>query len=748
MKKMSLALSIGVLGVLFLFSGCEESVSSENVTPSQAVLENGTECQVVKDSSSNYKVICSSDTLDALFNSQNKSEMASDFECSSTKISDEKTGKTGVQVLCKGLDTLVVWNGLDGKNGGKGDKGDAGESCNVEPLAKDAGYKIVCGGDSVGVVLNGKNGENGKDAPAGSVTDVAGCTATRYTDETTKKTGVSLKCGDASPVIIWDGEDGEDGVGNDGESCSTMQVTDDDGRKGVKITCPNSDDVVVWDGENGEDSESEKCTATRYTDETTKKTGVSLKCGEASPVIIWDGEKGDEGASCTTSSVTKNGKSGVKISCPNSDDVTVWNGENGEDGESEKCTATRYTDETTKKTGVSLKCGEASPVIIWDGEKGDEGASCTTTSVTKNGKSGVKISCPGVDPLTVWDGDKGDAGDKCTAMRYTDGTTKKTGVSLKCGDASPVIIWDGEDGEDGVGNDGESCSASTIVDGDRIGVKITCPNQDPVIVYDGKNASSDDEDNIQERCDIIRSTKTDFVALEQVLPCVKENEKLVIIIRHGQRMSNKAGDKDSLNIFGYAQAALLGSRMLHVREKYNLSGEFYYMFSKMVRAKQTVQFIAAGMGETFMGGGDSGTEGVNYKQIDDLYSTYFMNNVCSGWSCGTWQSYLSEYAYKYDAKYGSASLSAKDQVQKLIDDNFTYDKLKAKYTICGSHDTNVLPLMIVATETQIGMDYYNHPSDYYAPNYMSGVAYFMNKNGVAASIAVRGLGSGRLSTKK
>ena len=72
MKKMSLALAIGVLGVLFLFSGCEESVSSENVTPSQAVLENGTECQVVKDSSSNYKVICSSDTLDALFNSQNK----------------------------------------------------------------------------------------------------------------------------------------------------------------------------------------------------------------------------------------------------------------------------------------------------------------------------------------------------------------------------------------------------------------------------------------------------------------------------------------------------------------------------------------------------------------------------------------------------------------------------------------------------------------------------------------------------
>lgn len=639
MKNKSLALSIGVLGVLFLFSGCEESVSSENVTSNQAVLENGTACQVVKDSSS-YKVICSSDTLDALFNSQNKSEMANDFECSSAKITDEKTGKTGVQVLCKGLDTLVVWNGLDGKNGGKGDKGDAGESCNVEPLAKDAGYKIVCGGDSVGVVLNGKNGENGKD-----------------------------------------GEDGEDGVGNDGESCSTTQVTDDDGRKGVKITCPNSDEVTVWDGENGKDAsagsvtEVAGCTATRYTDETTKKTGVSLKCGDASPVIIWDGEKGEAGV-------------------------------------------------------------------------GKDGASCTTTSVTKDGKSGVKISCPGENPLTVWDGEKGDAGEKCTATRYTDGTTKKTGVSLKCGNDSPVIIWDGEDGEDGVGNDGESCSASTIVDGDRIGVKITCPNQDPVIVYDGMNASSDDEDNIQERCDIIRSTKTDFVALEQVLPCVKENEKLVIIIRHGQRMSNKAGDKDSLNIFGYAQAALLGSRMLHVREKYNLSGEFYYMFSKMVRAKQTVQFIAAGMGETFMGGGDSGTEGVNYKQIDDLYSTYFMNNVCSGWSCGTWQSYLSEYAYKYDAKYGSASLSAKDQVQKLIDDNFTYDKLKAKYTICGSHDTNVLPLMIVATETQIGMDYYNHPSDYYAPNYMSGVAYFMNKNGVAASIAVRGLGSGRLSTKK
>jgi len=47
--------------------------------------------------------------------------------------------------------------GKKGADGNPGAPGAAGDSCSVEPLPDETGYKVVCGGDSVGVLLHGKN---------------------------------------------------------------------------------------------------------------------------------------------------------------------------------------------------------------------------------------------------------------------------------------------------------------------------------------------------------------------------------------------------------------------------------------------------------------------------------------------------------------------------------------------------------------------------------------------------------------
>ena len=275
-------------------------------------------------------------------------------------------------------------------------------------------------------------------------------------------------------------------------------------------------------------------------------------------------------------------------------------------------------------------------------------------------------------------------------------------------------------------------------------MKITCSGES-LTVFDGTDGGSSaapETEDLEARCEVIRNTKTDFVPVEDFLPCVKDDEKAVIIIRHAERDSNNASGTGPLNLWGYGEATALGYKMRSVREKYNLQGDFYYMYTNVPRAQQTARLIAAGMGDHFIGG-------VNHEQSAAIDGNYFANKIGGN---NDWEAKLSEYAYKYDQRYtysawnGSktAELSAKDEVDKLIRENFTYDKLKTKYTLGGTHDTFVLPMMIVLTEKQIGMDYYNHRGDYhYVPNFMSGVAFFVDKNGVTASVAVKGLSSGR-----
>lgn len=75
-------------------------------------------------------------------------------------------------------------NGHDGINGADGENGKDGQSCSIEELKKDDGYKVICGGDSVGVLLNGQNGIGGKDGDDG-----ANCEFIRSDDE------IQIACG-------------------------------------------------------------------------------------------------------------------------------------------------------------------------------------------------------------------------------------------------------------------------------------------------------------------------------------------------------------------------------------------------------------------------------------------------------------------------------------------------------------------------------------------------------------------------
>ena len=225
-------------------------------------------------------------------------------------------------IACSGEDGA---NGVNGLNGLDGKNGADGTSCYVKALKnKDAGYKILCGGDSVGVLLNGERGDDGNDGKNGK-----------------------------------DGKDGKDG--KNGTSCNVVAL--DDG-SGYNVICADEKKGVLKNGAKGADGES--CTTSSADD------GIIVKCGDTETKIY-------NGVSCTTADVEKNGKKGLAVTCGEKT-VTVWDGEKGTDGKN--CTASPFTT-SDGKSGVNLYCeGSTKPVgtvydcVSTDNKDGTVDVSC------------------------------------------------------------------------------------------------------------------------------------------------------------------------------------------------------------------------------------------------------------------------------------------------------------------------------------------------------------------------------------
>jgi broad specificity phosphatase PhoE len=141
--------------------------------------------------------------------------------CSSTAVTDELTGKSGVRVQCGEDEPVYVWNGMDGEDGADG------VSCYVQENADLSGFDVYCGGLKVGTLQNGQDGTNGVDGKDG--VDGTGCTSTAVTDSVTGKSGVQIQCGEDEPTYIWDGTNSvANKVEELSEQCLAIRATKND----------------------------------------------------------------------------------------------------------------------------------------------------------------------------------------------------------------------------------------------------------------------------------------------------------------------------------------------------------------------------------------------------------------------------------------------------------------------------------------------------------------------------------------
>lgn len=242
-------------------------------------------------------------------------------------------------------------------------------------------------------------------------------------------------------------------------------------------------------------------------------------------------------------------------------------------------------------------------------------------------------------------------------------------------------------------------------------------------------------------CAEIRSTKNDFVPLENVLPCVMENEKVAFIVRHGAREPYENGSEDHLNEIGVMQAFRLG-------EKLKTYPDFYYMHSYYIRTMETAYYVAEGKGQKVETFTRENSDTLVHEMTDDLLYDWYVKDYAYEYVCspnGGLNS-LTKMAYETDDYYCTMGFyNAKERTLEFVKKYFTYSRMH-KATFAVTHDYFVAPMVIAITDGEIGMDYYNHSGDYYYwPNFLSGAAVIVDDKDNVTMVPVKGLESGRLA---
>lgn len=240
-------------------------------------------------------------------------------------------------------------------------------------------------------------------------------------------------------------------------------------------------------------------------------------------------------------------------------------------------------------------------------------------------------------------------------------------------------------------------------------------------------------------CAEIRSTKNDFVPLENVLPCVMENEKVAFIVRHGEREYYESGTEDHLNEKGVMQAFRLG-------EKLKAYPDFYYMHSYYIRTMETAYYVAEGKGQKVEAFTRENSDTLVHEMMDDLLYNWYVKDYAYEHVCSPngGLASLTKMAYETEDYYCNLGFyNAKERTLEFVKKYFTYNRMH-DITFAVTHDYFVAPMVIAITDGEIGMDYHNHSGDdYYWPNFLSGAAVIVDDKDNVTMVPVKGLESGR-----
>lgn len=330
-------------------------------------------------------------------------------------------------------------------------------------------------------------------------------------------------------------------------------------------------------------------------------------------------------------------------------------------------------------------------------------------------------------------------GDDSSTSAGDDGKElSSSSISADEGSSSPSSSDDKEASSSSVGNDEPSSTGSAKVEDfeaesmtldvesevencvtEKVkigsGIKVTCNDE-----FLG-NILDDDDDSAYNPKD----TYTDFVSIQKVFDALKSGEKVVFLLRHGDREKG-TGSESLLTGLGKLQARSVG-------EKLKSDSDIFFGHSNYARTLETAQNVSIGRGQS----------NFVHKTVEELGGSWYILD----------RDKLDAYAeeevneqhvfaqWAYDGKFSDAFYGFKDRSEELI------SVLQKKFTdlhevsVAISHDQVILPFAAYVTDKKLDL---NYSASRNWLNFLAGVAMIVDADGKTRFVPVKGLDSGLL----
>lgn len=226
-----------------------------------------------------------------------------------------------------------------------------------------------------------------------------------------------------------------------------------------------------------------------------------------------------------------------------------------------------------------------------------------------------------------------------------------------------------------------------------------------------------------------KSNITDYVDIQEVYEGLKDDERVIFLLRHGKRGQNATSKEDGLTPQGLDSAKFVGSKLKKFKEPLRLGASEFY------RAQKTVIGIAMGRGQ------DTTVTDTISALNDDWYmiDRQLVNQAEQkegGWEATSLYAYTGAYSGEdadINAYYNLEERSV-ELIELLLD---KYKDEPDKFIMLSSHDKLMVPFVAYCSGRRI--QHVKERGEHWWINYLAGIAIIWDKSGNRRYVAFKGL---------
>jgi len=232
----------------------------------------------------------------------------------------------------------------------------------------------------------------------------------------------------------------------------------------------------------------------------------------------------------------------------------------------------------------------------------------------------------------------------------------------------------------------------------------------------------------------------EFTDIGEVYKNIQCNEKVVFMIRHGERSRNNSGKESPLTEDGVEEAIAMGAKLIGPEE-------FKFIHTGFVRTYQTALYAAVGRGQAQVL--EDGTAiGFEADTVTQLTDGWFMKDKEKRDEYQAADSTLKNVnvmyaAWAYDGLYSDVFYDLEERSQELLNTYVLKDVANLpKYTLIASHDQLLMPLLVYLTQKQIDLKLHNVTAPRNWLTFLAGVAIIINDKNELRYAPIKGGATG------